>query len=224
MIVKTNGKICDFDDCGRDTYGGSRGLCRLHAQQRNRGRELRPIGSKPKIRPLIPCPVGSGIVLVPLTQGYFAMIDAIDGPAVGTFNWCALKREGKQLIYGFHHKARELHRFVVKLAGIPVDVQIDHINGDGLDCRRCNLRRATHMQNLWNRAVRPKSATGIKNVFLNDRGKRPAWVVRVSTGGERHYIGTFRYQEEAEAASLLAEARLHGQFAPGAEAKGAPAP
>lgn len=225
MTDRTNGRMCAFPSCGRDTYGGSGVLCRMHAQQKRRGRELRPIGAKKRIRPLEPHPTDPGLLLVPLTQGYSATIDAIDGPAVGMFNWCALARDYKRQIYGFHHRERELHRFIARLAGIPLDVQIDHVNGDGLDCRRQNLRRATNAQNQWNKSATPASATGIKNVFRTDKGKHPAWVVKVAVNGQRVYVGTFHSEEEAAAEALAAEHRLHGPFAPQrAEAKPGPTP
>lgn len=181
---------------------------------------LRTIGEKREPRSLVPHPSDPRILLVELTQGYYATIDAVDGQEVAAFNWCALNHDGK--VYAFHYKKRELHRFIASLAGIPLDVQIDHVNRNTLDCRRNNLRRATHAQNLWNRPVKKESKTGVKNVHRCDSGNHPVWVVQISADRRRHYVGTFRSQEEAATASLMAERRLHGEFTP--EAKPAPTP
>lgn len=85
----------------------------------------------------------------------------------------------------------------------------DHINGNRLDNRACNLREATRAQNLRN-SRKKVGASGIKGVNKSKNGKK--WEARVSCGGQK-YHKTFDTIEEAAAAARMARERLHGQFA-----------
>jgi hypothetical protein len=44
-----------------------------------------------------------------------------------------------------------MHRLIAERMGISLLNEVDHINGDRLDNRRCNLRPATGSQNTYNR-------------------------------------------------------------------------
>lgn len=89
--------------------------------------------------------------------------------------------------------------------------ECDHINGNGLDNRICNLREATHAQNLQNRGVFSNNSVGVKGVFWNQQDKR--WRVKVGFGGKHIYCGSFKTIEEAAAAASRKRKELHGEFA-----------
>lgn len=61
-----------------------------------------------------------------------------------------------------------LHRFIMQPEGY---MEIDHLNGDTLDNRKCNLRYATRSQNAQNRRGWRKSATGERNVYQGVDGR-----------------------------------------------------
>jgi hypothetical protein len=87
-------------------------------------------------------------------------------------------------------------------------VHIDHINGDGLDCRKENMRYASAAQNLLNVVAPRNSSSGYKNV--NRFGDK--WTVRLNVDGKPR---TFGYYEEVEDAAAVADAairRFHGEF------------
>jgi hypothetical protein len=92
------------------------------------------------------------------------MVDDDDYEAVSKFKWYAQvcrRTDGSVWgVYASRMVPKEgggqthllLHRF---LLGIPnPKVDIDHEDHDGLNCRRCNLRIATHQQNTQNKRMR----------------------------------------------------------------------
>lgn len=125
---------------------------------------------------------------IPLTQGLSAQVSAEDFERISAFKWHAIKcanrwyarrseRQGPRMV------ATYMHRQI--LGG---DL-IDHINGDGLDNRRENLRVATASQNNLNIRTGARSATGLRCVYLQG-GK---YIVRVG----KEYGGCFDNAPEA---------------------------
>ncbi len=91
----------------------------------------------------------------------------------------------------------------------PDGFQTDHINGNRLDNRRCNLRTVTASQNRMNRTITAVSTTGFKGVTR--KGSR--FIARVgSKDSGKIYLGCFKTPEEAHAAYLSAAKKLHGEF------------
>jgi hypothetical protein len=145
---------------------------------------------------------------IPLTRGFVAIIDAQDRDRVTAHSWSVSTRQGthyaKTDIAG---RRIYLHRFV--LNAWP-GAEVDHKNGDGLDCRRANLRFATRSQNNANRhRLRPKKSSRYRGVYYSTRGR---WVGQVKT---QSGILTARFATEDEAAAWYNKvARLHfGEFA-----------
>lgn len=100
---------------------------------------------------------GARVVQVPLTKGKIAIVDAEDGPRVLAYNWCA-NRCGNKLYATRRLPNAEgggivrMHTFLLPP---PPGMEVDHVNGDGLDNRRStNLRVATKQQQQHNRAAR----------------------------------------------------------------------
>lgn len=88
---------------------------------------------------------------------------------------------------------------------------VDHINGNGLDNRRCNLRLATHQQNCANRRkqLTPKSSQ-YKGVTME---KDKKWKARIRHNNELIYLGRFSAEHDAHLAYVEASKRLFGEFA-----------
>lgn len=101
-------------------------------------------------------------------------------------------------------KSRYLHHDVL---GIPSSVRVDHINGDGLDCRQGNLRISTRSQNRRNVVgARKDSSTG----FLGVSPLRGKFQAQIHVNGRNKYLGTFDTVELANQARLRAEEELWG--------------
>ena len=90
-------------------------------------------------------------------------------------------------------------------------MQVDHINGNGLDNRRCNLRLVTHSQNQMNRrGAQANGTSGVRGVSFNKAAGK--WVAYIQAEGKHIYLGKFADKGSAVAARVEAAAKLHGDF------------
>jgi hypothetical protein len=90
---------------------------------------------------------------------------------------------------------------------------IDHVNSNGLDCRRVNLRPATPTLNLGNSRIQeiPGKTSRYKGVFWDTRGR--TWVAGITDHGTSRYLGQFASEEDAALAYDLAAREVFGEFA-----------
>ena len=89
---------------------------------------------------------------IPLTGGNFAIVDDEDHERVSKNKWQLNSRHGVKdpIFYArakINTKIVQMHRVILNAKN---GQYIDHINGNGLDNRKCNLRFATRSQNLMN--------------------------------------------------------------------------
>lgn len=152
----------------------------------------------------IPAVVDNGETLIPLTNKgvvvAFAKVDAADAPALERFRWRLYDRAAQNLpsyafrVYGTRPSITvSMHRQILGLeTGNPWHV--DHINGDGLDNRRVNLRRVTRGENMQNyRRVQSRNGTGYRGV----RVQRGRFTAQAVLRKQLHRLGTFDTVEEA---------------------------
>jgi len=160
-----------------------------------------------------PIRIEGDVAYVTLTQGYEAIIDAADVPLVEGFNWCAVcpgrkfyAARGKKV----NGKIKQIlmHRVIMNT---PNKMETDHINGDGLDNRRVNLRIATTSQNQMNRGAPATNTSGFKGVAWYERDKK--WRAQITNNGSRWWLGDFDTPEAAHSAYVAASELLHGEFA-----------
>lgn len=165
-----------------------------------------------------PIRIQGDVAYVPLTQGYEAVIDAGEAPMVDGRNWHAMVRTRPDgafyAVYAVSFdcscgKRRKIfmHRVI---AGTPDEMDTDHIDGDGLNNRRSNLRHATKSQNRHNQRISVCSTSGVKGVsWHKSKGK---WQARIKLNGTRLHLGLFEDIELAAAAYASASAKMHGEF------------
>ena len=79
--------------------------------------------------------------------------------------------------------------------------EIDHINGNGLDNRRKNLRYVTSSQNKMNTAIRCDNKSGYKGVYFNNYKKR--WMAEIMINSKKIVIGQFINLKEQSVIYLL---------------------
>jgi hypothetical protein len=153
------------------------------------------------------------VVQIPLPGGCVALVDDVDSERVSGPKWTLSQTKGKS--YVVHREQRwedgrtvfvrvtYLHRF---LLGAPEGIEVDHLNGDGLDNRRTNLRLVTHRQNQQNRrGANRNSGSGIRNVYWHER--KGKWRVSVMVDGRSRHFGYFDELDEAAAAAEDARRR-----------------
>lgn len=156
------------------------------------------------------------MVKIPLSQGKVALVDDEDAHFAEhrwyahrgtTGGWYAKRTapDGSKLL---------LHREVLGVTGKKIEV--DHTNGDGLDCRRGNLRCATSTQNKHNRGKNRNNTSGFKGVsFDRHRQSRglPPWQAKITIAYRTVFLG-FYLTPETAAMAYDARARAeHGAFA-----------
>ena len=90
--------------------------------------------------------------------------------------------------------------------------RVDHRNGDGLDNRRENLRRASNAENAWNQGKRPGSSMYKGVRFRPSRPARP-WYAGITVGNKNIALGTFLSEAEAGRAYNVAAVEFFGEFA-----------
>ena len=101
-----------------------------------------------------------------------------------------------------------LHR---EILNPPKNLHVDHINGNPLDNRKANLRVCTQSQNSANSRLRSDNRYGVKGIYFDKVKNR--FLVRVTFKRKLHIIGGFKTLSEAIKARLIAEDRIHGEFA-----------
>jgi hypothetical protein len=148
---------------------------------------------------------------IPLTRGLSALVDASDYAAVMAAGpWQTNPDHGRRpyaqrnVRASGRHTTQSLHTF---LTGWPL---VDHINGDGLDNRRVNLREATRAENNRNRGLNRNNRSGYKGVAPTKSGR---WSARIKAHGTDRSLGTFATAEAAARAYDDAARELFGEFA-----------
>ena len=163
-------------------------------------------------RPVHHCECGDHAWLV-MTKGYCALISQQDASFVGQWNWSTLILVGGKLRAvrrtNADGKTYYMHRELMSPTGSAV---VDHINADGIDNRRQNLRVCSNAENVrWQKPQRRKMSSRFKGVSY-DRSRR-LWQSYVTVDGKRTHLGRFVSEEAAARAyDRGAEAR-HGEFA-----------
>jgi hypothetical protein len=94
------------------------------------------------------------------------------------------------------------------LTGYP---RTDHIDGDGLNNHRANLRAASNAQNLHNQGVNTKNTSGFKGVSYYSRNGK--WQAKIRVNGIKRHLGHFLTPEDAARAYDKAALELFGEFA-----------
>ena len=103
----------------------------------------------------------------------------------------------------------KMHREILKP---PRCLFVDHINHNGLDNRKANLRFATRTQNNWNRIHhKQNSSSRYKGVAWHKHTKM--WAARIGVNGRRIALGYFDNQIDAAKAYDKAAKKHHGEFA-----------
>jgi hypothetical protein len=93
----------------------------------------------------------------------------------------------------------------------PKGMVVDHVQHDGLDNRKENLRIVTFQQNHWNRKGQRNSSSNYKGVSLQKTSKK--WMSQLWTNGKRIYIGSFSCEHEAALAYNKKAVELWGESA-----------
>lgn len=147
---------------------------------------------------------------IPLTQGKFALVDDEDYEKINKYKWCYLGNGYACRTLWPSRKMVLMHR---EIANTPDGMFTDHINGDGLDNRRSNLRICTQAENTRNQRLSALSTSGYKGVHRWKRGVTKKWSAHIQINKKQMTIGYYATAEEAAHAYDEAAIKHHGEFA-----------
>lgn len=158
------------------------------------------------------------IDFIPLTQGMYAIVDMADSERVSAFRWYAHRQKTKIYAKRFfrvdgRRVLANMGRFILGVSDGVVDrMVVDHINGDGLDNRRENLRLCLPSENMKNRLK-----DEAKNFSSKFKGvsvyKRPSWQARIRVDRTTIFLGYFDSEIAAALAYDAAAKKYFGEYA-----------
>lgn len=137
---------------------------------------------------------------VPLYDGGQALVDLKDYFLACSFKW--YRQHGRYTSYarangkmknGIKGPPIYLHRVIM---AAKKGTEVDHKNGNGLDCRRSNMKVTTRRGNAYNSKVPKNSTTGIKGVTWSKHAGK--YMAKIKIQGHQTYLGYFTNPNKAK--------------------------
>lgn len=153
---------------------------------------------------------------IPLSRGLFALVDDADVERLRIYKWSVIR--GGNTFYARSYVGADtvmMHHLVMPP---PTGLIVDHVNFNGLDNRRGNLRVCTHSQNRMNTRKPCKTVSRFKGVHLDPKANK--WRVQINIDRDRISLGSFASEIRAALQYDRAARLLFGKFARTNEALG----
>ena len=145
-----------------------------------------------------------------LGEGKYILLDDEDADILGKMKWHL--NGGRYPVRGYYEGKKKkkfyLHRVILNAKK---DEQVDHINGNKLDCRKENLRICTSLGNNHNRKRSIKNTSGYKGVTYHKRDQ--AYQATIKLNYKEIFLGYFKTAKEAAIAYNDAAKKYYGEFA-----------
>lgn len=148
---------------------------------------------------------------------FVVLIDAIDYPLISQHKWYIQINDGRKTpVVGTKISTDDGKKTTVKMHRLIMDApsgtQIDHVNGNGLDNRRTNLRYCTGSENCANRRVlRTNKTSKYRGVYFAKAHN--TFVASIKKNGKNIKLGTFKNELDAARVYDKAALEIFGQFA-----------
>jgi len=147
---------------------------------------------------------------IPLSSGQVALIDKEDFDKIKDYGWYArFDKVGKTFyaITGTHGTTLPMHRLILNALDSFV---VDHIDHNGLNNRKSNIRICTQSQNCMNKIAQSNNTSGYRGVSFH-KGKNK-YQATIMVNRKQMYLGTFNTALEASETYQAAAKELFGEF------------
>lgn len=146
---------------------------------------------------------------IQLTQGKVAIVDDEDFEELNKYKWTLMK-SGAEVCYAYRkeyptNKSILMHKTLVNFN------MVDHIDGNGLNNQKSNLRECNKSTNDANRKKQRNNTSGYKGVYYENPTGR--WYSKIGYKMKQIRIGSFESKEEAARAYDKKAKELFGEFA-----------
>jgi len=154
---------------------------------------------------------------IPLTRNHFAIVNDADYPSLSIHKWSlTVGPTGKKYAHRRRKKSDgpgsksliSMHRVIMGVQNQSTNIVVDHMNGDGLDNRRENMRlckpgeNSKNIQSVWGKS-------GVRGISQTKSGK---WRARIRCDLKLIEVGTFDTERDASIAYGFASRVFHGEF------------
>ena len=153
---------------------------------------------------------GKGVKRIKLTWGRYAIVDAEDYEKLKDYKWCTI--QGSRTFYAKTFRLSgailAMHRLILDA---PKGLYVDHIDHNGLNNRKSNLRLCTNQENLRNKLPRPGCSSKYKGV--SGSKARNKFRANIYLNRKAIHLGYFDSEIDAARAYDKKAHELFGEFA-----------
>jgi hypothetical protein len=158
----------------------------------------------------------AGVRIIPLSQGKYALVDEADYAELARYRWCVSwnvsgKQGHRKTFYAARSEKGRTIRMHRQIMGAARGEVVDHINHNGLDNRRSNLRVCSQAENMRNRRGWGGRTSRYKGVSYLRRSD--TWQAVIVCEGRRYNLGQFDSETDAAGAYNAKARELFGEFA-----------
>lgn len=146
---------------------------------------------------------------ITLKGGQITLVDDEDYEGLKDFNWSLMKQQNVKSQYAqckIHGRVQLMHRIITNA---PKRSVVDHINGDGLDNRKDNLRVCSQAENCRNQVLSQNNKNGYKGV----RKRNSKYAASIRVNRQLIHLGMYHTAQEAADAYDRAAIEHFGEFA-----------
>lgn len=155
----------------------------------------------------------NNIKFVELSRGFYSFVDDEDFEKISKISWYYAPKHTNSYALGRIRKNNKwigtsMHRHILRVAKGSF---VDHINGNGLDNRKCNLRICTLSNNQWNRRKLKGKYSKYKGVTFDKTVG--TWQATLMVNYKRVFSRRFKTQEAAAEAYNKKALEMFGEYA-----------
>ncbi len=150
---------------------------------------------------------------IKLTQNKVAYVDDEDFDYLNQYKWYAQKSYNTfYAVRGDYSKGKpkqiRMHRVIMNVK--ESKMMIDHIDRNGLNNCKSNLRVCSNAENQWNTGLNARNKSGVKGVHFDK--ERNKWTAQIRHKGKVYFLGRYKDIKEAIKNYNNKAKELRGQF------------